>query len=163
MSNGSRQHEDPRDVRCEHCGRCYRNDGIHNHERNCPHSANDGWVVPPEDWDEGDTTSPDGGDGATPPQDGAGVVSDPPQEARTDGGPMEPPAPTVVEDDQEDDAGDELPDRYVDVDEYIALVDAEPDADVDTDVLREELAEYDVVDVEETTRGSIAAYSREDV
>lgn len=166
MSNGSRQLEHRRDVRCEHCGRVYRNDGIHNHQRNCPHSATDGWVVPPSEWDEGDTTSSGGGDDVNPPQDGVVSGDQPTQSVATDGGPQAPPEPDVEpvdENDQDDgDDQDDLPERYVEVDQYVEAVEEEVDH-VDTDELRSRLSDFDVVDVEATTADNIVAFERGEV
>lgn len=179
MSNGSQQPEHPRDVRCEHCGRCYRNDGIHNHERNCPYDKVDGWVVPPSEWDEGDTTPSERGGDTNPPQDGdadgdqptpSTSDAEPEPETVTDGGPRSPPTPDLeepVDDDRDDDddpiEASDLSDRYVAVDDYVAAVRAQAGDAVDVDALEEQLADYFVVDVQETTEETIEALTREEV
>jgi hypothetical protein len=71
-----------------------------------------------------------------------------------------------VDDDRDDsddvDDVDDLPDRYVPVDDYVDEL-RRRDAPVDLGALEDHLAEYDVVDVEETTEKNIAAYSIDEV
>ena len=87
--------------------------------------------------------------------------------ASTDGGPRPPPEPDVDVDDQEDkdddpvESVDDLPDRYVSVDEIIdELASVEH---VNGDALRRRLSRFDVVDVKETTTDEVAAYRFEEI
>jgi hypothetical protein len=118
--------------------------------------------VPPSDWDEGDTTSSDQGDDVNPPQDGVGSGGQPTHDsAVTDGGPQKPPDPDVDVNDQDDQI--DLPEKYVDITDYIDAVKERPEP-VDIDKLRAELSEYDVIDLEQTEqRGTLVAFEREEV
>jgi len=161
MTNGSREREHPRDVQCCHCGRFYRNDGIQGHEENCPYSEVDDTVVPLADDGGRDPTPTDTGDGASPPQDGEGVGADPTADTVADGGPQKPPDPDVDVNDQDDQ--NDLPEKYVDITDYIDAVKERPEP-VDIDKLRAELSEYDVIDLEQTEqRGTLVAFEREEV
>lgn len=164
MSHGSHEREHPRDVQCQHCGRFYRNDGIHGHEANCPYDAVDDTIVELVN-DGGRDVTPSGSSGdPSPPQDSETMGGDPP--AVTDGGPQAPPEPETVDvqdDDQDDvDDQDDLPERYVEVDQYVEAVEEEVDH-IDTDELRSRLSDFDVVDVEATTADNIVAFERGEV
>lgn len=175
MSQGSREREHPRDVQCKHCGRYYRNDGIHAHEENCPYDAVEETIVPLASEGEGDVTPSDTGGDVTPAQDGAGEGVDPTPDTSeettvTDGGPRSPPTPDLeepVDDDRDSDddpiEASDLSDRYVAVDDYVAAVRAQAGDAVDVDALEEQLADYFVVDVQETTEETIEALTREEV
>jgi hypothetical protein len=99
--------------------------------------------------------------------DASGDISDTTETTVTDGGPQAPPTPDVdVQDDDGDDGpttADDLPDRYVPVDEYIETVRERAGHLVDVDKLADQLSDKDVVDVEETTAEHIAAYSIDEV
>lgn len=87
----------------------------------------------------------------------------PEQSTATDGGRQSPPVPDLedVDDDPDDDV-DDLPDRYVPVEDYVDAASDDLDAD-ETRQLREALDEYDVVDVEATTEENIVAYPIDEV
>lgn len=176
MSHGSTEPETDRDRRCEHCGRYYTRRGIISHRRNCQWEAYD--VLHPEAEpleDDGGDPSVSGTDPNDEPADGVGDTptpeggapdgqtadtgsSGPTQETATDGGPRDPPMPDVDDVQKEsDDEPTDLPDHLVPVDEYLEAV-RESDAPVDVSALEEQLAEYSVVDVEETTTENIEAY-----
>lgn len=114
---------------------------------------------PPEEYDgEGDVDVDD--------QDGAEL-----EDVATDGGglglegPPETSSSSSASTSSRDPTGptvDDLPDRYVSVEEYLEAVREETHG-VDVDELAEHLEEYDVVDVEETTEEKIAAYPIEEV
>jgi hypothetical protein len=175
MSGGSQTAEHRLDVQCKHCGRYYRNDGIHAHQRYCPFSEVDETIVPLEGKrDDRDVSPSDEGETSEPPQDdetidGQNTVEDPdPRETvETDGGPRPPPEPEldqdVDQDDQDDDRLDEddLGDRYVTVEEYIDTI--RKSEKVDADQLRRRLSGFDVIDLEETTATEIKAYTSEEI
>jgi len=52
MSGGSVEPEDETDVRCDHCCRYYRTDGIHAHEASCPLKEADVVVLAPDEHDD---------------------------------------------------------------------------------------------------------------
>lgn len=156
---------------CEYCGLWFDRRGVNAHQMNCRFEGRDIRILPPED-SGGDPPesaptpeSPEsadgvhGGDANSPPTPNADIE----KPTRTDGGPglgldgppeaPEPSSPTSPAD---------LPDHYVDVETYLEAVQEEA-PNVDVGALREQLAEYDVVDVEETTAESIAAYRLDEV
>jgi hypothetical protein len=187
MSNGSLDPESPKDVQCEHCGLYFRNDGIRPHEEYCDRRGKDPLqpILSPEDvtgdtpaeeggdlggeapdpTPEGEGLSPDEGDGpgdagddqevAT---DGAGLgLSGPPRASSNDTAPSnatpsERTKPSVM-------SADQLPDRYVAVDRYLEEVEDRAGGVVNVDVLREQLSDYDIVDVDATTEDNIVAYT----
>lgn len=136
MSNGSRERERPQDVQCQHCGRFYRNDGIHGHEPHCPLKGEDVVIVPLEGATEGgdplakgagtpesETPDVEATGGPTP-----GVVDDVQEDrdgARADGGRvMDPPSPAEPagpdrDPDGADEEIDDVADHLVDADEYL--------------------------------------------
>jgi hypothetical protein len=88
--------------------------------------------------------------------------SDISQTASTDGGRRAPPQPSIDVDDQEDEQDvDDLPDRFVPVEDYVDRKSRRDD--VDADRLRDALAEYDVVDTESYTGDRIEAYTLDEV
>lgn len=126
--------------------------------------------VDPVDDDGGQQESDDAGvddledspelfDGDTPEQPPS---NSPEQSAETDGGRQAPPMPDV---DEQEDAGDvdtdDLPDRYVPVEDYVERKGRRDD--VDADALADHLEDYDVVDVESYTGDSIQAYTLDEV
>jgi hypothetical protein len=181
--NGSTEPETDRDQRCEHCKLYFSARGIKTHEETCqwqnfdqPHpeanvspdpeleegsdpsgSQNDPSSHSPDDTGAGitpDRVEPDGNESDIPDSGGAPSTA-------TDGGPQTPPMPSIEPD--QDRSVDDLADRFVPVDEYIASVrDRDPDH-VDVDKLETLLSTYDVVDVEETTDQDIAAYEFEEL
>jgi hypothetical protein len=180
MSNGSHEPEHPRDVQCNHCGRYFRNDGIHAHEENCPLAEVDETIVPLANDGGGPVPPNEEVQGGQPAQDGEGVAPDPVggdglenvdnDPVRTDGGesgpapadPPEPPEP--VDDDQ-----DELPDRYVPVEVWCDRIEDERPELTDDELwggYRGELIRRtDYVDIQETDaeRGDIVAYPEEEI
>jgi hypothetical protein len=106
-------------------------------------------------------------------QDGEGTPPDPEavdptsegRDVATDGGPRDPPVPDVQEevdvvDDDPDQTVDDLPDRYIPVDEYL---DELQGSDVDVDALEYELEPFDVVDLENTGAREVRAHTIEEV
>jgi hypothetical protein len=91
--------------------------------------------------------------------------SDISQRASTDGGRQTPPMPDVDETDEQENAGyvtvDDLPERYVPVEDYVERKRRRDDVDADT--LAAHLEDYDVVDVESFTGESIEAYTIDEV
>lgn len=85
------------------------------------------------------------------------------QTASTDGGRQAPPMPDVDEADEQDEdvTVDDLPDRYVPVEDYVDRKGRRDD--VDADALAEHLEDYDVVDVESYTAESIQAFTLDEV
>jgi hypothetical protein len=83
------------------------------------------------------------------------------QEASTDGGRAAPPEPELEDDGDDPVDVDNLPDRYVPVDDYVDRKSRRED--VDGDRLREQLAEFDVVDVDSYTGDRIEAYRLEEL
>jgi len=166
MSHGSLEQETPRDQQCEHCGRWYRNDGITIHEENCDLEDVDAMLVELESReDRGESLTgadPQGSD----PQDGEGVASTSEgRDVATNGGPRDPPEPDVQEDvddvdDDPDQTVDDLPDRYITVDEYLEALHG---SDVDVDALEDELEPFDVVDLENTGAREVRAHTIEEV
>lgn len=89
--------------------------------------------------------------------------SDISQTASTDGGRRAPPQPSIDVDDQDDDPSgvDELPDRFVPVEDYVDRKSRRDD--VDADRLRDALEGYDVVDTESYNGDRIEAYTLDEV
>lgn len=167
MSNGSLERESARDTQCTHCGRFYRNDGIHSHEDNCEFRDVEARVVDLEGREDRPEVSPDV-ETPDPTPDGVGADPDPmgstPREdLATDGGPRDPPAPDV-QDDVDDDPGDpdvdDLPDRYMPVEEYLAELE---ESDADVGALEERLADYDVVDLQASSARELSAHTLQEV
>jgi len=160
--------ESPKDVQCEHCGLYFRNDGIRPHEQHCNRRDKDpfqpirGESEPrdepqPEESDptpdsEGVTAS----DGESPGQ--AVETREPATEGGT--GPMEPPTPTV---EPATDDSDELPERYVEIDDYLEAARERGLSEEQISQLRDSLEEYDLVDTQTTTAESVTALNMEDV
>jgi len=173
MSNGSRERESPQDVQCEHCGRWFRNDGVHGHEPNCPLRGEDVVIVELEGPDEGVGSLTEGA--GTPPvdstdgEDSGGLTPgvDPDSQdgedgARADGGRvMDPPTPTTAptaststtSSSRDSSADEDVPDHYVDADEFIARAERKNPHLARTDEwrrLRADAEQHDYVDLRET-------------
>lgn len=175
MSNGTLERECARDTQCEHCGRFWRNDGIHSHEENCEFQDVDARVVDLENRQDredvfDDVETPD------PTPDGVGAdpdptASTPTQDVATDGGPRDPPEPDVAVDgrDVATDGGENIPDRFVQVGEWCdGVEDDKPElkARADWQDHRRELEQnYDYVDLlaTERSRGVIAAVTEDEI
>lgn len=127
--------------------------------------------------DSGGDPSDGAGDGGTPERVDPDVTqsqeTDTPDSgapaSRADGGPRSPPTPATTtsssdagDQDVVDDA-DQLPERFVDVDEYLEEIRREDPDGVHVDKLQVLLREYDVVDVVATDDERIAAYRFEEV
>jgi len=164
------------DQECPYCGLFYSDRGIKAHKSNCPLKGEDYWVRRPEsaETDEGRDLPEDGGVpdedepgddvGTDPSSDTTASDEDATTSATTNGGRRAPPQPTIDVDDQDDgDDVDDLPDRFVPVEDYVDEVRRRDEGDVDVDALEENLADYDVVDVKETTEDHLAAYTLDEV
>jgi hypothetical protein len=162
------------DQECPHCGLFYSDRGIKAHRANCPLKGEDYWVRRPdslEDGEGGDAPDDAGAPVETESNDDVGpdpsTHTSPPSdsgEATTDGGRRAPPQPSIDVDDDEDDDPvdvDDLPDRFVPVEDYVERKSRRED--VDGDRLAERLEDYDVVDVESYTGDRIEAYTLEEV
>ena len=125
MSGGSVEPEDETDVRCDHCCRYYRTDGIHAHEASCPLKEADVVVLAPDEHDDlvaraegsgglGETPGTPRSDPstssveATPAPEAEGADPSSPVDTggvATDGGRVDPPTFSRVDDapDQRDD------------------------------------------------------------
>jgi hypothetical protein len=187
--NGKVEPTTQTDQQCSHCGLWFSSRGIFAHEDSCKLKGEPYRVQPEREAGEGtdDGTlptgveSPDDSGGGLPDgyppeddvsEDPTGSGTSPTDADATDGGPglgLTPPSSGGADTSGADPSGtsstptvDELPDRYVSVDEYLEAVDAKDHA-VDVGALREQLAEYDVVDVQETSEEHIAAYTLEEV
>ena len=171
MVSGNRYGKNERYRRCQNCGLAYSSRGIIPHERNCDR---DEPIIDPDepvlrDDAEGDAASPspdrdDPPDGeSVDPSDDGGVSSETgPTEVVSDGGSRAPPVPDGGSSSKPKSV-DELGDRYVPCQDYLDTL-REPDVPKEiVDALEDDLSEHDVVDVEETTEESVAAYSLEDV
>lgn len=176
--NGKFERDEKADQQCQHCGLFFDQRGIKAHELHCRFRGRDVRILPleksggdppesalgPEPPESPDGTgggvSDSGGDpnaGVEKPTradggPGLGLEGPPADESATSSAGTETSRPTV----------DELPDRYVEVEAYVAEVRERAPA-VDAEALRSQLAQFDVVDVEETTEESIAAYTLDEV
>jgi hypothetical protein len=185
--NGKKYIENPdRERVCSSCGLVFSRRGIIAHSRNCdrdeplldpdrdarhPSLRDDEDAPNPNDIDE-----PESNDGVAegvsvrntptpnshttdPSGESGGDVGD--QEATTDGGRAAPPEPEL--DDGTDDPVDvdDLPDRYVPVEDYVDRKSRRED--VDGDRLREQLSEFDVVDVDSYTGDRIEAFTLDEL
>lgn len=171
------------DQECPHCGLFYSDRGIKAHRANCPLKGTEYFVRRPDsaDVDSGGDPPEDGGP-PTEPESSDDVGPDPsshthppegdthppddgnPEPATTDGGRRAPPMPEIDVDDSDDDRDvlEELPDRFVPVDEYVAEVNREIGSD-HADELAQELEGFDVVDVVATDETTVVAYPLEEV
>lgn len=179
--NGQFEKPDETAQQCDYCGLWFDRRGVNAHEMNCRFEGRDLRILPQEDsgGDPPEDTptpespeSPDGTHGGvedSPPTPNGGVE----KPTRADGGPglgLEgPPAPSSPEPTPSSGGGeagarsvDDLPDRFVDVDEFVAEVRSRAEH-VDADALEDHLAEFDVVDTEETDEERIAAFTLDEV
>jgi hypothetical protein len=115
---------------------------------------------------DAEEVSPDDPDGQAPT--GEATVDDSPtadspgQAPATDGGPKPIPTFDDVEEDTDDPVTvDDLPDRFVDVDDYATRKGRRED--VDEERLRELLESFDVVDVEASGPEAVEAFTLDEV
>jgi len=182
--SGKKYIQDPdRETVCPSCGLVFSRRGIIAHSRNCdrdePLLDPDRDARHPSLRDDEDTPDPnDTGDGESEDGVAEGVsVRDTPtpnshttdpngepdgdQDATTDGGRATPPEPEL-EDGADDPVDvDDLPDRYVPVEDYVDRKSRRED--VDGDRLREQLSDFDVVDVDSYTGDRIEAYTLDEL
>lgn len=173
MVSGRRYGKNERYRRCKHCGLAFSSRGIIPHERNCDR---DDPIIDPdepvlrEDADgDGASPTPDredptDGDSVDPSNDGGASSDEGPTEVVSDGGSRAPPVPDGGSSSSTETVTvDDLGDRYVSCKDYLSTL-REHDVPAEVvDALEEALSEHDVVDVEETTEESVAAYPIEEV
>lgn len=171
---------------CPTCGLVFSRRGIIAHSRNCdrdeplldphrnarhPSLRDDEDASDPNDTDEPkpnhgvaegvsvrDTSTPNSHTN-DPSGESSEDVED--QEATTDGGRSAPPEPDLEGGTDDPVDVDDLPDRYVPVEDYVDRKSRRED--IDGDRLREHLSEFDVVDVDSYTGDRIEAYTLDEL
>jgi hypothetical protein len=177
---GSKTPDHPTDQQCQHCGRWYSSKGIKPHERNCQYKDEDFTLVSidesQETTDKGNTLSESPTPkGFTPSENPADVerdtpepTGDTPESTVTDGGtPMDPPEPDVEDDRPDQDETQSVPDRYMNLEEYIREFEAQNPETARSKKFRswkqKARQQGDYVDTERTTSTHIEVVSAEEV